>query len=63
MAKLDAGEDIETAEYSSAEKESHHRVCEESRVKTFIKMRFRSPAGMNVKAIKLDNYYSPFSIR
>lgn len=31
--------------------------------KTFVKMRVRSPVGMNVEAIELENYYSPFSIR
>lgn len=62
-AKLDAGEDRETAEYSGAEKDSHHRKCEESHRKTFVKMRVLSPARMNVESIKLDNYYSPFAIR
>lgn len=62
-AKLKAGVDRDNAQYSDAEKNSHHRKCEESRAKTFVKMRVRSPAGMNVESIKLENYYSPFSIR
>ena len=62
-AKLDAGEDRETAEYSDAEKKSHHRTCDESRRKTFVKMRVLSPTRMNVESIKLDNYYSPFAVR
>jgi hypothetical protein len=62
-AKLDAGENRETAEYSGAEKDSHQRACEESQTKTFVKMRVLSPARMNVESIKLENYYSPFAIR
>ena len=62
-AKIDAGENRETAEYSDAEKNLHHRKCDESHRKTFVKMRVLSPRTMNVEAIKLDNYYSPFSVR
>ena len=62
-AKLNAGEDRETARYSYAENRAHERKCEESRAKTFVKMRLRSVAGMNVESIKLDSYYSPFAIR
>ena len=60
-AKLDAGEDRETAKYLYSEIDDQERKCVESRAKTFVKMRVLSPAGMNVESIKLDNYYSPFS--
>ena len=62
-AKLDAGEDREAAKYSEAENKAHDRTCDESRQKTFVKMRVRSSAGMKVESIKLENYYSPFAIR
>ena len=62
-AKLDAGEDRENAKYSYDENRAHERKCEESRAKTFVKMRLRSAAEMNVESIKLDNYYTPFAIR
>ncbi len=62
-AKLAAGEDREIAKYSIDEIYDHERECDESRAKTFVKMRVLSPARMNVEAIKLENYYSPFSIR
>jgi hypothetical protein len=62
-AKLDDGEDRETAKYSYAENRAHERKCNASRAKIFVKMRLRSVAGMNVESIKLDNYYSPFAIR
>lgn len=61
-AKLAAGEDRETAKYSEAENKAHNRKCDESHQKTFVKMRVLSPTRMNVESIKLDNYYSPFSI-
>ena len=62
-AKLDAGASRESAKYSYEEIHDHERKCDESRAKTFVKMRLRLPAGMNVESIKLDNYYSPFAIR
>lgn len=62
-AKLAAGVDRESAKYSIEEIYDHQRKCQESHAKVFVKMRVLSPTRMNVESIKLENYYSPFSVR
>jgi len=61
--KLAAGQSEQSAEYSPDEKQSHHEKCEISHSKTFVKIRLRSPAGMKIEAIKIENNNSPFAIR
>jgi len=61
--KLDAGVSEDEAKYSYAEIDAHQKACDESHTKTFVKMRLRSPAGMQLKSIKIENANSPFVMR
>ena len=61
--KLDAGESEESSKYSHAEIDAHHELCDESHAKTFVKLRLRSPSGMKIDSIKIENNNSPFAMR
>ena len=61
--KLDAGVSEDAARYSYAEIDAHQKLCEECHAKTYVKVRLRSPAGMKVEAIKIENNNSPFAMR
>ncbi len=58
-----AGVDEREAKYSDEEFAAHARKCAETRAKRFVKMRLRSPSGINIESITVVSADPLFSIR